>query len=95
MTPLHSVHAANPREIDPRWILAAQCLALSLSLDGLTWSAPRPLVRCAAAGERAVHHPAAGLVRRGRHVLFYVHEDVSAIRLDAKTPEVRPLRSTQ
>ena len=41
------------------------CIGLAASTDGLHWSAPTPLLRCAVHGERAVHHPAQGLVREG------------------------------
>jgi hypothetical protein len=59
------------------------CIAMAASLDGLHWSSPTPLRRCAVHGERAVHHPAQGLVMEGEHtVALYVHENVPGVTSD-------------
>ena len=58
------------------------CIGLAASTDGMHWSAPTPLLRCAVHGERAVHHPAQGLVVEGSSVAFYVHENVAGITSD-------------
>ena len=60
------------------------CIAIAASLDGLHWSAPTPLIRCAVHGERAVHHPAQGLVveEGGGSVALYVHENVPGVTSD-------------
>ena len=68
------------------------CICISFSRDALSWSRPRPLLRCAAAGERSIHQPAMGFLKRGESVLLYVHENVPSIREDARTPEVQKVR---
>ena len=58
------------------------CIGLAASVDGLHWSAPTPLLRCAVHGERAVHHPAQGLVSDGDSVVMFVHENVPGVTSD-------------
>ncbi len=58
------------------------CIAISASADALSWSEPTPLLSCAVHGERAVHHPAQGFVREGRHVAIFVHENVPGVTTD-------------
>ena len=95
--------AAQPNPVDSQTMLAVfplvhrarACICLSVSLDAVHWSAPRPLLHCHAAGERSVHQPAVGLLRRGDQVLLYIHENVPGIREDAKTPEKFRLRLRQ
>ena len=59
---------------------------LALSVDGIRWGALRRLLPCEAHGERTVDQPAAGLVRRGSEVLFFIHTGVPGIRIDKLTP---------
>ena len=58
------------------------CIAIAVSRDGLRWSAPTPLLRCDVHGERAVHHPAQGLILEGESVALYVHENVPGVTSD-------------
>ena len=74
---------------------ARGCLCLAVSRDAVRWSAPRPLLRCDAAGERTVDHPAIGVVVRGGRALLYVHEGVPGIREDARLPEAQRVRLAQ
>ena len=53
-----------------------------MSTDGVHWSAPTPLLRCAVHGERAVHHPAQGFVVEGDEVALFVHENIPGITTD-------------
>lgn len=62
------------------------CVALAASRDGVRWSRPASLLPCATdteaqpfGGDRAIHQPAAGLVRRGDAVWVYVHENVPGV----------------
>ena len=99
-TPKHGdvyYFAVQPNPADPEKSLIAifplvhrgrACACVSFSADALSWSTPRPLVNCQAAGERAVDQPAVGVVRRGDKVLLYVHENVPQVRIDARTAEV-------
>ena len=64
------------------------CIAMSASRDGRHWSAPEPLTSCLIAGERAMSHPAAGLIDRGAYVDLYVHEGVPGISVDARSPQI-------
>ena len=82
------VDAASMIAIFPLVHRASACLAMSFSRDALTWSTPRSLLACHAAGERAVDQPAVGLLRRDGFVHLYVHENVPGIREDARSPEV-------
>ena len=66
--------------------LMRACIGIAFSLDGLRWSTISPLVSCEAYGDRAVSHPAAGLVRSGDQVFIFVHEEVPSVRLDLFTP---------
>ena len=68
--------------------LMRACIGIAFSLDGLRWSTISPLVSCEAYGDRAVSHPAAGLVRSGDQVFIFVHEEVPNVRLDLFTPYV-------
>lgn len=62
-------------------------MGISFSLDGTRWSAPQPLLACAAVGERTLAHPAApAMVRRGESVWLYVHESVPGASVDAFMP---------
>ena len=60
------------------------CIAIAASVDGVRWSAPTPLLRCAVHGERAVHHPAQGFVHVPHEgvVALYVHENVAGVTSD-------------
>ena len=80
------VHPTSMLAVFPLAHRAGGCVCLSVSLDGRRWSRPRPLLRCQVAGERTATHPAAGLVRRGGSVLFYVHENVPGVWTDATSP---------
>ena len=63
------------------------CLGIAASVDGLHWSRITPLLACNIYGERAVDHSAApALVRRGREVWLYVHEEVPGITIDRLVP---------
>ena len=62
------------------------CVGISLSRDGVHWTKPDPLLRCSVHGERTTHHPAAGVVRRGRRVYIYVQEHVPGVWMDEQTP---------
>lgn len=66
--------------------LMRACIGIAFSPDGLRWSTITPLVGCDAYGDRAVSHPAAGLIRSGDQVLIFVHEEVPNVRLDLFTP---------
>ena len=80
-----SVNPVHPASLLAMFPLAHKfrgCIGVSVSLDGLHWSQPTPLLRCAVHGERAVHHPAAGLVRDGPLVSLYVHENVPGVTSD-------------
>lgn len=68
------------------------CVAIATSTDGLRWSAVTPLFSCAVHGERTVHHPVAGLLRRGDYVHFYVHENVPGVTADV-SPTPRMLQA--
>jgi hypothetical protein len=67
------------------------CIGIAVSTDGLRWSAPTPLLRCAVHGERATHHPAQGFVREGGAVSLYVHENVPGVTSDI-TPTAATMR---
>ena len=59
------------------------CVAVAASTDGLRWSAPTPLLRCAVHGERTIHHPVQGFVQEGNDsVALYVHENVPGTTSD-------------
>lgn len=80
-----SANPALPGSLLALFPLAHQfrgCIGLAASADGLRWSAPTPLLRCAVHGERAVHHPAAGLVVDGDEVAIFVHENVPGTTTD-------------
>merc|ERR1712008_575671 len=64
------------------------CIGIAFSLDGLRWSTITSLVSCGAYGDRAVSHPAAGLVRSGDQIFIFVHEEVPSVRLDLFTPYI-------
>ena len=59
------------------------CLAFACSRDGVSWSRPMALLSCEVdvmdRGDRTIHHPVAGLVRRGDVVWLYVHENVPGV----------------
>ena len=59
------------------------CLAFACSRDGVRWSRPMALLSCEVdvldRGDRTIHHPVAGLVRRGDVVWLYVHENVPGV----------------
>jgi hypothetical protein len=83
---MHCVRPAGLLAVFPLVHRSRGCLCVSFSADGFIWSRARPLLRCAARGERSVHHPAIGLVRRADHVLMWVHENVPGLANDAATP---------
>ena len=76
------------------------CIAISLSVDGVTWSSPTPLRRCPLVGQRASDHPIAGGVvysprvdtstqaanASGSVVHFYLQHRVPGISQDKLTP---------
>ena len=77
------VHAGSLLALYPLAHRFRGCIGLSASTDGLHWSAPTPLLRCAVHGERAVHHPAQGWVREGESsVALFVHENVPGVTSD-------------
>lgn len=80
------VHPSTMVAVFPLVHRAHGCMCISISRDGTQWSSPKPLLRCGSIGERTSSHPAAGLVRRGAHVLFYVHENVPGISVDTRVP---------
>ncbi|KAL1519253.1 hypothetical protein AB1Y20_022782 [Prymnesium parvum] len=57
---------------------ARGCIAISVSRDGLHWSAVRPVVNCATdrSKERTIHQPVAGMILEGGSVYIYIHENV-------------------
>ena len=71
------------------------CVAASVSSDGVNWSTPTPLAACETRGERALDHPAQGLVRLERNassVALYIQRRIVSLAADKLTP--RPLRHT-
>lgn len=68
------------------------CIGVAASADGVHWSEPAPLLRCAVHGERAVHHPAQGLTLQGGEVSLWVHENVPGVTTD--DPNVKVAQHT-
>ena len=63
------------------------CLAIAASIDGVHWSRITPLLSCGVYGERTLDQPAVpSMVRRGRSVWLYVHEEVPSITIDRAVP---------
>ena len=63
------------------------CISIAASYDGIHWSTITPLLSCGIYGERTLDQPAApSMVRRGREVWLYVHEEVPGITLDRSVP---------
>ncbi|KAL1525993.1 hypothetical protein AB1Y20_020818 [Prymnesium parvum] len=58
------------------------CVGMAVSEDGVRWSAITPLLRCAVHGERTVHHPVAGVLRRGDAAHVYIHHNVPGVTAD-------------
>ena len=65
----------------------------------MRWSRLVPLLRCGTdqgdpihPGHRATHHPAAGILLRGKRVIFFVHENVQGIIQHKEGHEQRPAR---
>ncbi len=57
------------------------CLGIAASVDGVRWSRITPLLACGLYGERTLDQPALpAMVRRGREVWLYVHEEVRSRR---------------
>ena len=66
---------------------------MAASRDGLHWSPPTPLQRCAVHGERTVHHPASGFLLDGDEVAIFIHENVPGVTADV-TPSTAELRAS-
>ena len=58
------------------------CMAMAASDDGVSWSAVTPLLRCDVHGERTVHHPVSGILRRGDAAHIYIHHNVPGVTAD-------------
>ena len=82
------VHPASLLALMPLTHFLSGCIAISCSHDGLRWASVTPLAGCEVYGERASHHPVAGLVRHGDSVHLYVHENVPGITADKVTPRM-------
>jgi hypothetical protein len=80
---MHLRCISNPHRVTRSPASHCRCLAFACSRDGVRWSRPKSLLSCEVdvfdRGDRTIHHPVAGLVRRGDMVWLYVHENVPGI----------------
>ena len=76
----------SPLPLNQMILMTRRQASLSPCFFSPGWSKIVPLMRCdrdlgdpTSPGHRTVHQPAAGMLRRGSHVLIFVHEHVAGI----------------
>lgn len=82
------MHSGSLLALTPLTHFLGGCVCVTCSLDGIRWASVTPIARCEVYGERASHHPAAGLVRHGDAIHLYLHENVPGIIADKVTPRM-------